>query len=131
MNVHPVVRHMLLCDDYKLVDEETNRIDISGLMTGVVSNHAFGFGFVDTLAVLIVVSDARGLHRVSLECQSIDAEDFVFRTSPRPVQFGRDPLRVSSIGFRIRDCVFPELGGYIVRFLVDDVVLSETYLVVH
>jgi len=77
------------------------------------------------------VSDARGLHRISLECQSADTEDFVFRTPPREIQFGRDPLKVSSIGFRIRDCLFPEFGSYVVRFRAEQTILSEACFIVH
>jgi hypothetical protein len=121
---------MLPCDDYELVDSETSRINVYGLISTIRAHQFTGAGFKETLCVLIVVSDARGQHRISLECQSIDTGKFVFRTVAREIQFGRDPLRLMSIGYRIRDCHFSEIGGYVVRFRVAETVISEAFLVV-
>ena len=131
MDLHPVVRQMLLCDDYELVESAASRINLYGLITSLRADEIAGIGYAELLCVLVVVSDARGLHRISLECQSVDTEDFVFRTQVREIQFGRDPLRVSSIGYRIRDCVFREIGTYVVRLRAGSTVLSEAFFDVH
>lgn len=126
MAVKPVVRYMLLCDDWRLDPANNRRITIVGLVTNIhaIDDPPYPLLY-EELCVLLVLTEGRGQGQAKIACVHEETGERAFETRTRPIQFGPDPLEVIGVPFRIRDCLFPRSGLYSIQFWYDDELIEE------
>ena len=126
MAVSPIVRYMLLCDDWKLDGQNKRRITIVGLIWSLRSLDDPPYPLIHReLCVFLALTEGRGDGEGQIVCVFEETGEKVFETPKRPIQFRSDPLEVVGVPFRIRDCPFPRSGLYSVQFWYDGVMLEE------
>ena len=126
MAIAPVVRYMLLCDDWRVDGPSNRRVTIIGLIWNIhsVEEPAYPL-FYREFCVFLALTEGRGQGEGHIACVFEGTGEKVFETRKRPIQFRPDPLEVIGVPFRIRDCSFPQPGRYSVQFWYDGVVIEE------
>jgi hypothetical protein len=126
MAISPIVRYMLLCDDWRLDGQNNRRVTIIGLIWNIhsVEEPAYPL-FYREFCVFLALTEGRGQGEGHIVCVFEETGQKVFETRKRPIQFRRDPLEVVGVPFRIRDCSFPQPGLYSVQFWYDGVMVEE------
>ena len=126
MTILPLVRYMLLCEDWSVDPANPLRISIAGLISNIksVGDPAYLLLYRE-LCVFLALTEGRGQGEGHTVCVFEDAGQKIFETAKRPIQFGSDPLEVVGVPFRIRDCVFPFPGVYAIQFWYDGKKLDE------
>lgn len=110
MSILPIVRHMILCQDWNVEKARERLINIRGLLTSIRSLDSPPYPLIHReICVLVVATDGRGQGTAR----------------PRQLRFGGDPLRVYAFGFRIGHCPFPEPGIYTFQFVYNESVLAS------
>jgi hypothetical protein len=126
MAVAPIVRYMLLCDDWRLDGPNNRRVTIVGLIWNIHSLEDPPYPLVyRELCVFLALTEGRGQGEGHIACVREDTGQKIFETRKRQIPFPSDPLEVVGVPFRIRDCSFPEAGRYSVQFWYDGVMLEE------
>lgn len=126
MALEPVVRFVLLAEDWERRKGSANRINVLGLLSNLdVYDEPPLPVYVAELCCIVGLTEWRGKGAVSLQCLFEETGQVTFRTNPRTVAMENDPLRVVIIPFRIRDCFFPNVGVYSIQFLYAGKVLGE------
>ena len=129
MAIQPIVRYMLLCDDWKLDGPADQRLTIVGLLWNIHSVGDLPYPLLyRELCVFLALTEARGRGEGHIVCVLDDTGETVFETPKRPIQFRADPLEVVGVSFRIQDCTFPRAGRYSVQFWYDGVMVDERAL---
>lgn len=129
MAVKPVVRYMLVCEDWHTDPDQRHRVTIVGLLTNLVSVDDPPFPLLyRELCVFLALAAGRGTGSGKVVCVDADTGQGVFETRSRPVPFGPDPLEVIAVPFRIRDCRFPKAGAYSIQYWHDGELLEERLL---
>jgi len=125
MAINPVVRYMLLCDDWYLDPQNKRRVTIVGLISNI---HALDDPpyplFYREFCVFLALTEGRGQGEGHIACVFEDTGQKVFQTRKRPILFGPDPLEVVGVPFRIRNCTFPQAGLYTVQFWYDGTMIE-------
>jgi hypothetical protein len=126
MPITPLVRYMILCEDWGTDPNRPNRVNIFGLLTNIrpTDQPAYPLLFRE-LCVFLVLTEGRGTGDGQIVCVSADTLDKVFETPMRKIAFGDDPLEVVGVPFRIRDCPFPRAGLYLLQFRYNEVELEH------
>jgi hypothetical protein len=126
MAIKPVVRYMLLCDDWRLDPDHNRRIIIVGLISNIhaVEEPPYPL-FYRELCVFLALTEGRGQGEGKIVCVRAEDEQKIFETHPRTIGFGGDPLEVIGVSFRIRDCSFPRAGLYSVQFWYEGELVEE------
>ena len=126
MAITPIVRYMLLCDDWRLDGPTNRRVTIVGLIWNIhsVDEPAYPL-FYREFCVFLALTEGRGQGEGYIVCLFEETGEKVFETRKRPIQFPSDPLEVLGVPFRIRDCSFPQSGRYSVQFWYDGVMVEE------
>jgi hypothetical protein len=126
MAIKPVVRYMLLCDDWQVDPENARRITIVGLLTNVhaIDDPPYPL-FYQEMCVFLVLTEGRGEGEGKIVCVFEDDGRKVFETRGRRIPFGPDPLEVVGVPFRIRECTFPKAGLYTVQFWYEGELVEE------
>lgn len=126
MAITPIVRDVLLCDDWRLNGPNNRRVTVVGLIWNV---HSVGDPpyplFYREFCVFLALTEGRGRGEGHIACVSADTAEGIFETRQRPIQFGPDPLEVTGVPFRVRDCSFPRPGRYSIQFWYDGVMAAE------
>jgi hypothetical protein len=126
MAICPIVRYMLLCDDWKLNGPNNRRLTIIGLITNIHSLEAPPFPlFYREFCVFLTLTEGRGNGQGQIACVFEETGQTVFETPKRPIPFGPNPLDVVGVPFRIRNCTFPRPGRYSIQFWYDGVMVEE------
>jgi hypothetical protein len=122
MPITPVVRYMILCEDWGTDADSPNRVNIYGLLTNIrpIDQPAYPLLFRE-LCVFLVLTEGRERGDGQIVCVSADTLERVFETPKREIEFGADPLEVVGVPFRIRDCPFPQGGLYLLQFWYNDI----------
>jgi hypothetical protein len=117
---------MILCEDWSVDPDNPRRINILGLLSSIrlVENQPYPL-LLTELCVLLALADGRGQGRCRIVCRMEDTGQRMFATPWRTIRFGDDPLEVTAVPFRIRDCLFPVPGLYTIEFWYNDRVLEE------
>ena len=122
----PIVRYMLLCDDWRLDGPFNRRVTIVGLIWNIRSFADPPFPlFYSELCVFLALTEVRGPRRGRVVCIDGETGATIFETPERPIPMRPDPLEVVGVLFRIRNCTFPRPGRYSVQFWYDGVVVEE------
>jgi hypothetical protein len=126
MAITPVVRYMLLCDDWRLDGPHNRRVTIVGLLWSIHSLDDAPFPLLyRELCVFLALTEGRGQGEGYIACVFEETGEKVFETHKRPIPFPPDPLEVVGVPFRIRDCTFPQAGRYSIQFWYDGVMVEE------
>jgi hypothetical protein len=125
MQVKPVVRYMVLCDDIHLAPDNDRQVTIVNLISNIRSLENPPYPLVRReLCVFLALTECRGEGVGKIVCTFEDGRR-VFETRERQISFGLDPLEVVGVPFRIRDCLFSEAGLYSIQFWYEGNVLEE------
>lgn len=126
MAVAPLVRYMLLCEDWKAGPNNASRVTIIGLISNIRALDQPPYPLLyPELCVFLALTEGRGQGEGQIVCVFEETGQKVFETAKRPIPFGPDPLEVVGVPFRIRDCRFPFPGLYSVQFWYDGAKLEE------
>jgi hypothetical protein len=126
VNVQPIVRYMILCDDCDTDSTNARRVNIRGLLTNIRALDQPAYPLLyRQLCVFVALTDGRGTGTAKVVCILEDSGQPVFETHLRDVNFGPDPLDVVGVPFRILDCPFPYPGMYSVQFWYIGAMLAE------
>lgn len=126
MEIKPLVRYMLLCDDWFVDPDHRSRVHIVGLISNIRSLEEPPYPFLfREFCVYLALTEGRGQGTGRIVCVFEDSGQPIFQTRPRLISFGSDPLAVIGVPYRISDCRFPEAGLYTVQFWFDDEKLAE------
>jgi hypothetical protein len=124
MSVTPIVRYMLLCEDWKL--DPPRRVTIIGLISNIHALDESPYPLLcRELCVFLALTECRGQADCQIVCVLEETGQKVFETPKRVISFGPDPLEILAVPFRIRDCPFPASGLYSVQFWYDGIMLEE------
>jgi len=126
MAVCPIVRYMLLCDDWRLDPENRHRLVIDGLMVNVHSTDDPPFPlYYEEFCVFLMLTECRGLAEAQIVCVFEETGAKVFETPKRKIPTSKEPLDVVGLPFRIRDSWFPQAGVYSIQFWYDGILVEE------
>ena len=126
MAVKPIVRYMILCDDWNVDPANPNRVNIRGLLSNIDSDAQPPYPCVrEELCVFLALTEARGKGLAEIVCVFDETGQWIFKTPAYTVTFGNDPLDVVGVPFRIRNCSFPFPGLYSMQFWYDGEVVAE------
>jgi hypothetical protein len=124
--IQPLVRYMLLCEDWRFDGPNNRQVTIVGLLWSIRSLEDPGYPLLyPELCVFLALTGGRGVGEGHIVCLLEDDGRTIFETHRRPIPFGPDPLEVVGVPFRIRDCVFPQPGRYSIQFRYNGIVLEE------
>jgi hypothetical protein len=126
MAVMPVVRYMLLCDDWQLDPQNHRRVTIIGLISNIHALEDPPYPLLcREICVFLALTEGRGQGEGKIVCVVEGSGQKIFETRARQIAFGPDPLEVVGVPFRIRDCSFPHAGLYSVQFWYDGELVGE------
>jgi hypothetical protein len=126
MAIKPVVRYMLLCEDWQLDPANSRRVTIVGLISNIraLDDPPYPLLYRE-ICVFLALTDTVGQGEGKIICVHEQSGQKIFETRPRPIAFGPDPLEIVGVPFRIRDCFFPHSGMYSVQFWYEDELVEE------
>jgi len=124
--VHPVVRYMILCEDWKSAPNNPRRVNIHGLLSNIhpLDQPAYPL-LLSEMCVFLILTEGRGAGSARVRCVFEETSQQIFETPQRQVEFGPDPLEVVGVPFRIRDCPFPYPGMYVIQLWYNGAKVDE------
>ena len=126
MSVPPIVRYMLICENVEVTSISPPRLNVEGLLTSIHVQDLPPFpARVRRLTVLLTMTEGRGRGIGQIVCRHEESDQKAFTSSRREIQFGKDPLAITSVVFRLEDCPFREAGMYLFQFWYNDLKLAE------
>ncbi len=126
MSVAPVVRYMILCEDWSTDPHNPRRVNILGLLSNIrsVDEPAYPL-LLPELCIFLALTEARGQGTAQITCVLEEDGRKIFATPRREVTFPPDPLEVIGVPFRIRDCLFPKAGLYSIQFWYNETMVEQ------
>lgn len=126
MAINPVVRYMILCDDWQNDPENHRRVTIVGLISNIHATDDPAFPlYYREICVFLALTDGYGHGEGKIVCVHEESGENVFETLSRPIPFGPDPLEVVGVPYRIRNCIFPRAGMYSFQFWYNGTLVEE------
>ena len=126
MNVTPVVRYMILCNDWRLDPTNQNRVNIYGLLSSIDPVNVSPYPFIHSqLCVLLVLTENRGTGKTRIRCVFEESGELIFETAEHEINGTADPLELIAVPFRIFECEFPRPGMYSVQFWYNETMVHE------
>jgi hypothetical protein len=126
MDVPPLVRYMLLCDDWQLDPANNRRVTIIGLVGNIHALEEPPYPLLyRELCVFLALTEGRGEGEGQVVCAFEESGQTIFQSAKRSIAFGPDPLEIVGVSFRIRNCRFPFPGLYLVQFWYDGIKVEE------
>jgi hypothetical protein len=117
MAPNPVVRYMILCDDWGTDPNNPRRVNILGLLSNIQAIDQPPYPLLyPEFCVFLALTEGRGTGTAQIVCVMEETGRQVFETPQRSIAFGPDPLEVVGVAFRIRDAYFPKAGLYLIQF---------------
>ena len=124
--IAPIVRYMLPCEDWGCDEGHSNRITVSGLISNIHATTSAAFPLIyPEMCIFLGVTEGRGRGEGQIVCIDEETGLKVFETPRHLIRFGRDPLEMVAVGFRIRGCPFPFAGVYLLQFWYNGIKLEE------
>jgi hypothetical protein len=126
MSLLPIVRYMIVCNDWRTDPARSHLINIAGLLYNIrpTGNPPYPLRYPE-LCVFLALTDCRGQADGWIVCENEDTGQRVFASPRRPITFGPDPLEVVGVPFRIRQCPFPRPGLYSIQFWYNDTQVEQ------
>src|SRR5262249_45047131 len=113
MAIKPVVRYMLLCDDWRLEPGTARRVTIIGLISNIRALDQPPYPLLrKDMCVFLALTEGHGRGEGQIVCIFEETGQKIFETRKRLIDFSGDPLEVVGVPIRIRDCNFPLPGIY-------------------
>lgn len=111
MHVAPLVRYLLLSQDFVVDPDDPRQISIVNLLASynVLEDYPT---LIEEICCVAAVSGGRGSGQVQVVCVDEESERGLFAGQVHEVHCGEDPLDLMIVPFRIRDCYFPKPGMY-------------------
>lgn len=123
---HPVVRHLIVCDDILSDPNNLRRVTLVNLLHAIHSLKQPPFPLLQReLCAMVQVTECRGAGEFRIEFVQADTGRVIRRTRTISNDFGNDPLEVFGLPFRIKDCLFPAAGLYWVQFWYNDHMIAQ------
>ncbi len=129
MPIKPVVRYMLLCEDWRLDGPDRRRLSVLGLISNLHPLDVPPYPYLHReLCVFLALTDGHGKGEGKIVCDLPESGQRIFETPSRQIAFSADPLEVVGVSFRIRNCSFPSAGMYSVQFWFEKERIAECWL---
>jgi hypothetical protein len=126
MAIKPIVRYMILCEDWRTDPDNNHRVTIIGLISNIRALDQPPYPLLyRELCVFLALTEGRGQGEGQIVCVFEDTGKKIFETNKRSIPFGPDPLEVLGVPFRIRNCLFPQAALYSVQFWFDGDLVEE------
>jgi hypothetical protein len=126
MAIKPVVRYMLLCDDWQLDPQSSRRVTIIGLISNIHAADDPPYPlFYPEMCIFLALTEGYGRGEGKIVCTLEESGEKVFETRSRSIPFAPDPLEIVGVPFRIRDCTFPRPRLYSVQFWYEGEMVEE------
>lgn len=126
MTINPLVRYMLLCEDWYSDPRAANRVTIVGLISNLRATDDPPFPILyEELCVFLALTNGRGRGSAKIVCTYEATGRCVFETPSRSIDFGLDPLEIVGVPFRIQEMLFERAGLYSIQFWFDNELLAE------
>jgi len=124
--IKPIVRYMILCEDWEADPASPRKVNILGLLSNIVSYEDPPYPLLyRQFSVFLALTGCRGSGRGQILAVFEETGQVIFKTSLREIQLGSDPLDVVGVAFRIRDCLFPNAGMYSIQFWYNGELVDE------
>jgi hypothetical protein len=123
--ITPLVRYMIICDDWRSDPSNDRQVTIIGLISNINSIDQPPYPLLYREMCVLALTEGRGQGEGQIVCAFEESGQKIFETPKRSISFARDPLAVVGVPFRIRDCRFPFPGMYSVQFLFNEVKIAE------
>lgn len=131
MPIRPIVRYMLLCEEWRADPDRRQHLSVFGLVTNVVGNEDHSYPVIyRQLCVLLILTELYHPGRAQIVCVSEERGKPVFKAPEQMIHPPGDPLHVHGVSFKIRDCIFPQAGFYSIQFMFDGELVEERSLTV-
>jgi hypothetical protein len=128
--MHPTVRYLIVCEDVQTDPNNPRRITLVGLISAIRSIEEPPFPLLyREICVFLQLTECRGPADGRIEIQHADSGQVMFRTRTRTIPFVSDPLEVSGVTLRLRDCFFQEPGLYWIQFWYNEQMIAQQPLV--
>lgn len=117
MAMLPIVRYMLLCENWLYDPPTSRRVVIQGLLTNLRSLESPPYPLLyRELCIFLALTEIHqaGDARIIALHEEDGAE--IINLGPRPIPRSQDPLAVVSVPFRALDVYFPRAGVYLFQF---------------
>jgi len=122
----PILRYMILCQDWGRDPSNPLRINIYGVLSNIYALDDPPYPLLyREFCVLLMLTGGRGTGDGQIICVFEDTGQRIFGSPKQPITFGPDPLDVIGVAFRLSDCSFPAPGLYSVQFWYNDVLVEE------
>jgi hypothetical protein len=126
MALKPVVRYMLLCDDWRIDPDNSRKLNILGLISNIRSLEEPPYPLrYREMCVFLALTEGRGRGEGKIVCVTEESGRKIFETPGREIMFGPDPLEITGVTFRIHDFTIPEAGLYSVQFWYDGELVEQ------
>jgi hypothetical protein len=122
----PVIRQMVLCEDWWIDPTNQRRISIIGLVShfNTIDDPPYP-AVCEELCVFLSLTEGRGQGMGKIVCTFEESGEKIWESPERMIEFGPDPLEVTAMLFRLRQMRFPCSGRYLVQFWYDGVMVAE------
>jgi hypothetical protein len=129
MAIRPVVRYMLVCDNWRTDDDNAKRVTIVGLLTKIAPRPGDMFPIVvRSMCVVLFLTNGHGRAHRKVMCVNDETGKIVHDSGNRTIAFGPDRLDVIGVPFRMQNLVFPEPGLYTVEFWYEGELVEDRLL---
>jgi hypothetical protein len=130
VNLPPVVKYMVLCEDARLEGPPPGQLNIEALTYRLKSGSGRFPSYIPKLCALVVLSNGRGQGIGEVIGIHEDADRTFYRSGPQELDLGDDPLEFRVAFFHMKNVVIPAAGAYTFEFRYNGEVLATQALVV-
>jgi hypothetical protein len=130
--VHPIVRHMIVCDGVGTGGNPQHpTVNITGMAHVIRAKAGQSFPITHpVLCVYLVLTGGVGNGRCEVAVSDGDTELRLFGSPVHEIRHPAGRHELHGLSFRLLDCVFPRPGLYWVEFRHDDTQLRREPLIV-
>jgi Family of unknown function (DUF6941) len=124
MNLAPVVKLMVLCEEARFEEPGPTRLNLYGLTVQLSARGGAFPMYMPSLAAVVALRDGRGTGVGQVVGLHADTGLTICRLPPRRFNFGSNPLQIRVSVFQLRMVRFLAAGAYTFVFRYDAVVLA-------
>ena len=128
MDIDPIVRLMVVCEDVQVSPGSPESVDLLGLMHAIRSREDPAFPLLHPGLCVFLQITGRGRGKARVVGVAADTERPIFASPTHHLDLGSDPLAVRGLVFRLRGCIFPGPGLYYIQFRYNEKVVAQQTL---
>lgn len=126
MTVPPIVRDLVLCEDFVRDPENSSRISLVNLVYSIRPTDPPEYPATQqALCAFAALTNGHGSGTMELRIVQVDSGDEIRHWELGVIGFGDDPLRVFGLPIRLQTCVFPAPGWYWVQLDFDGHTIAQ------